>query len=174
MVTIISGTNRKNSHSLLLSRYFANELSSLGIDNQIYSLDQLPAGFINQDMYEEPSAEARQLAELLIKPSRILVFVIPEYNGGFPGILKTFIDGLSPSDFRDKKAVLIGLSSGRAGSLRGMDQFTNVLHYLRVHVHYSKPKLSGFNQLIDNQGNIINEEANRLIKHQAQIVKDWL
>jgi phage antirepressor YoqD-like protein len=55
-----------------------------------------------------------------------------------------------------------------------MDQFTNVLHYLKVHVHYAKPKLSSFSQLIDNDGNIVVEEANKLLKSQAQVVKDWL
>ena len=39
--------------------------------------------------------------------SEKFVFIVPEYNGSFPGVLKTFIDGLAfPDTFEQKKNVL--------------------------------------------------------------------
>jgi NAD(P)H-dependent FMN reductase len=100
------------------------------------------------------------------------VFIIPEYNGSFPGILKAFIDCVPPRFFHGKKAGLVGVSSGHAGSLRSMDQFTNVLNYLQVSVLHSKPKLSGIEKIIDSERELNDSETiNRLREHSALMLK---
>ncbi len=67
--------------------------------------------------------------EILI-PTQKFIFIIPEYNGTFPGVLKAMIDN---SDIKKawyhKKALLTGVSTGRAGNLRGMDHLSASLHY---------------------------------------------
>ena len=42
--------------------------------------------------------------------SQKFVIIVPEYNGSFPGVLKTFFDGLKfPSTFTDKNCALVGI-----------------------------------------------------------------
>src|SRR3546814_10980139 len=63
------------------------------------------------------------------------ILIIPEYNGSFPGILKIFVDACQfPDSFFNKKAALVGLSSGKYGNVRGVDHFTGVCHYVRLQV----------------------------------------
>lgn len=159
MITIVVGTNRKNSNSEIIAKHFSRLLNQREIDNQMLKLEDLPPRFIETDMYGERSEDFLEVAQKYIIDVDKFVFVIPEYNGGFPGILKTFVDALSPRWIHYKKAVLIGLSSGHAGSLRGMDQFTNVLNYLRVHVHYHKPKLSQIENALSSEGVLVNDRA---------------
>ena len=61
-------------------------------------------------------------------------------------------------DFNHKKAALVGVSSGHAGALRPLDQFTSVLHYLQVEVYSGKPKLSSIEALLDDD-KLNDEEA---------------
>ena len=53
---------------------------------------------------EAPAFEPIQ--EIVTKTDKF-IFVIPEYNGSFPGVLKVFIDACSfPESFYEKKAAL--------------------------------------------------------------------
>jgi NAD(P)H-dependent FMN reductase len=64
-----------------------------------------------------------------------LVFVIPEYNGSFPGVLKVFIDGLDRAKaLTDKKSVLVGISAGDQGAGLALSHFTDILNYCGTHV----------------------------------------
>lgn len=100
-----------------------------------------------------------------------LIFVVPEYNGGFPGILKAFIDACPSNVFYGKKAGLIGLSAGRSGSLRAMDQLTNVLNYLQVNVYFAKPKLSGIDDLVKSEELVDTESLDILKKHASGFIE---
>ena len=57
-----------------------------------------------------------------------------------------------------KKALLTGVSTGRAGNLRGMEHLTGILHYLRVVVHPNKLPISVVDKLFD-ESNIIVDKA---------------
>lgn len=59
-----------------------------------------------------------------------LIFVVPEYNGSFPGILKLFIDHLPfPAALKDKHVALVGEASGYFGGLRAVEQLQMVMAY---------------------------------------------
>lgn len=158
MITIVVGTNRKSSNSAVLAGFVEELLRNKGESVQVLNLEDLPNDFIFSDAYGERTDVFMQIAQKFIIPVDKFIFVIPEYNGGFPGVLKAFVDCLEPKWLHHKKAGLIGLSSGRAGSLRAMDQFTNVLHYLKMHVHFKKPKLSGFERALSPQKKLQNSQ----------------
>jgi NAD(P)H-dependent FMN reductase len=96
--------------------------------------------------------------------------VIPEYNGSYPGVLKLFIDASPVKSFWNKHASIVGLSDGHAGNSRGQDHLTGVLHYLKMHVHYHKPKLSGITKAFDADGKLVNERYMTQLTELAEIV----
>lgn len=159
MITIVVGTNRKNSKSELLARVYERLLNDRGVQCQVFELNALPECIIKDDMYENRNPDLMELAEKYIRSVEKIIFVIPEYQGSFPGVLKLFMDSIPPDYFPGKKAGLIGLAAGRAGNLRGTDQFTGVLNYLKINVFYSKPKLSEVYRLFDQDGNIADEKT---------------
>lgn len=162
MICVVTGTNRPQSNSEVVSRQYCEILSEMGQEASQLDLISLPHDFVFSDMYGERTEAMQNIIDQYIVPAEKFVFVIPEYNGGFPGILKAFLDAVPPAQFHGKKAALIGLSSGKAGSLRGMDQFTNVLNYLRVNVYHAKPKLSSIEDIL----------VEGKFQHQPSI--DWL
>lgn len=151
MITIVVGTNRANSVSGQIAHYYQRLLNDRAIDNQIVDLVELPGDFVGTALYDNNGKnEAFNAIRERVQGSDKLVFVVPEYNGSFPGILKAFIDGLKyPEGIRDKKAALIGVSSGIQGGVFAMSHLTDIFNYLGMHVLALKPKLSGINTHFD-------------------------
>lgn len=147
--TIISGTNRTGSNTIRVARQYENMLKAKGINPQFISLENLDVNHRNEALIALEN-------EILI-PSTKFIFVTPEYNGSFPGVLKAMIDNTDIERvWWGKKALLTGVSTGRAGNLRGMEHLTGVLHYLKMNVHHNKLPISVVNKLL-NSGHTIED-----------------
>lgn len=154
MVTIIAGTNRINSNTLKLARYYQAQLKDKGLDTQLLSLTDLPADLLATDLYGKRSEAFKPILDL-INGSEKFLFVIPEYNGSFPGVLKLFIDACDfPQSFYEKKAALVGLSSGRYGNIRGVEHFNGVCGYLHLHVMPLRIHIANIRQELDVEGKL--------------------
>lgn len=144
MISIISGTNRNESVSFLVSQYYQELFQKKGIACQVLDLGALPADFIYSALYENTGKnKAFNIFQKAIEQSDKFVFVVPEYNGSFPGVLKAFIDGLKfPNSFTGKKCAMVGISSGVQGAGLALSHLTDIFNYLGMHVLPLKPKLS--------------------------------
>lgn len=107
-------------------------------------------------------------AEYLI-PATQFIFIMPEYNASFPGVLKLMLDN---SDIKKcwwyKKAALVGISDGRAGNLRGLEHMTAILHYMKVNVLYNKVLISRIKEEMDSEGKLLKEATGKLINQQIE------
>ncbi len=160
MYTIISATNRLGSHTENVARQYQNILKEKGIDAKIFSLKNLNVLEMNDEFSKAEN-------EFLI-PAQKFIFIMPEYNGSFPGVLKAMID---TSDVKKawwhKKALLVGISTGRAGNLRGMDQITGSLNHMKMIVHHNKLPISSIDKVMDENGTIINKNTLQAIDQQV-------
>ena len=168
MITIIAGKNRHQSNTLKLANYYHNALNQRGISSEIISLTDLPTDFIVSDLYGKRSEMFKPMQEKIAAASKFL-FVVPEYNGGFPGILKTFIDGCTfPDRFYGKKAALTGLSSGKYGNIRGIEHFTGICHYIHLHVMPLRLHIPAIDKEFDQHGNLFKEETLKFVNQQIE------
>jgi chromate reductase, NAD(P)H dehydrogenase (quinone) len=147
MYTIISGTNRHESNTLKIAGVYRQLLLEKGLDAYLLSLEGL-------NVLERNPVFTEIERELLI-PATKFIFISPEYNGSIPGVLKAMFD---ISDIQKvwwgKKALLTGVSTGRAGNLRGMEHLTGILNYMKVTVHHNKLPISIVDTLLDGEGHI--------------------
>jgi chromate reductase len=159
MYTIISGTNRIGSHTEKVAKEYQRILSKKNIEAKIFTL-------LDLDVLHRSPEFLKIESEILI-PTQKFIFIIPEYNGSYPGVLKTMIDN---SDIKKvwyfKKALLTGVATGRAGNLRGMDHLADTLHYLKMHVHYNKLPISLIDKMLDKKGRL-NEETSKVVNDQV-------
>lgn len=142
--TIVCGTNRKKALSLEIGKLYQQILESHGIISELLDLTQLPAQFIQTALYENAGKdpEFNAFREAMLNTDKF-IFILPEYNGSYPGVLKAFIDGLQyPDTFKNKKAALVALSSGGQGGALAMSHLTDILNYCGTHVLANKPKLT--------------------------------
>jgi NAD(P)H-dependent FMN reductase len=159
MYLIVSGTNRADSYTIKVARQYQQLMLQKGSDSALLSLEGL--NVLDRNPHYEKIER-----EMLI-PAEKFIFIAPEYNGSIPGVLKSLFD---ISDVRKawagKKALLTGVSTGRAGNLRGMEHLTGILHYLRVVVHPNKLPISIVDKLFDDTGHIADGPTLAAISNQ--------
>jgi len=163
MITVISGTNRPGSRTLLFASHFMGRLRALGEEAQLLDLAELELSFFVRDMYD-PKKMAAGLVDLqrqfVLDVDKLAIFV-PEYNGSYPGVLKLFIDGISvneyPRNFKGKHVALAGVASGRAGNLRGMDHLAASVSHMGAWVLPNKVPISNVESLIT--GDVLSDEG---------------
>ena len=164
MITVISSTDRTGANTHVVAAQIFDYLQQKTTETvRFLSLETLPNGLNGNDLYAKHSIDPKIAAledEFMIDAEKF-VFVIPEYNGSFPGILKLYIDACSIRDrnrvFKGKKAAVVGVASGRAGNLRGLEHFTGVLNYLSVTVLPNHLPISAVHTLIDKENKKIND-----------------
>jgi chromate reductase len=171
MIKIIVGTNRKNSLSHKIALMYQENLSTFGADSEILKLEDLPHDFVFSALYQNNGKnEAYNAFHQKVKEGTKFVFIVPEYNGSFPGILKAFIDGMTyPNSFRNKKCALVGISSGIGGGGIALSHLTDIFHYLGMHVLALKPKLAKIEEnMSDNL--LTNRLYMELLHSQAEML----
>ncbi len=168
MITIISGTNRPNSNTLKVAKYYQNRLAQKGLKTNLINLQDLPPNLIASDLYGKRSEEFEKLQEIVTQTTKFL-FVIPEYNGSFPGVLKVFIDACSfPESFYDKKACLVGISSGKYGNIRGIDHFNGVCGYLHLNVMPLRIHISNIKSELNEKDELFKEDTVKFTEEQME------
>jgi chromate reductase, NAD(P)H dehydrogenase (quinone) len=161
MITIISGTNRKNSNTLKVARQYQQVLETMEQKVHFVSLEAM--------LTLERTSYIEQLENDVLMPTTKFIFITPEYNGSIPGVLKLLID---ITDIKKvwwgKMALLTGVSTGRAGNLRGMDHLTTILQHVKMNVHYNKLPLSSVDKLLNGTDAIADKNTVAAIHQQLQ------
>lgn len=143
-IIIICGTNRNDSVSSQMAEVYKQMLDSRSCPNEIIDLSDLPNDFAFSALYDNAGRnEQFNHFRTLMADGKKFAFIVPEYNGSFPGVLKTFIDGLKfPDSFKGKKCALVGISSGVQGAGLALSHLTDIFHYCGMEVLSIKPKFS--------------------------------
>ena len=174
MITIISGTNRKNSGCLTFAMKYREILQRMTEQPvRVLALEEIPHDWCHPDMYNKggQSASLVRIQDEYMLPADKFVFLLPEYNGSFHGAVKLFIDACSvrkyEATFKGKKAALIGIATGRAGNLRGMDHLAGVLNHVGTIVMPNKLPISRIEDLVDSEGKITDKPTIAVLELHA-------
>ncbi len=168
MIALLIATNRPGSNSAKVAAHVAEIYAAKGTPLEVVDLQKLPSEIFAPTSYAEKPASFAPFQETLTKASGVLI-VTPEYNGGFPGVFKYFIDMLKfPETFAGKPFAFVGLSAGMGGAQRPVEQFTTLVNYLRGIVYPGSVYLPGVNGLLDEQGRIKAAEVVERIEKQAE------
>ncbi len=170
MVAIVSGTNRLNARTVQICRHYANHLlQAHGEPSEIIDLAELPPEFISGHLRghgtEQP--EFRQLVERMAQADRV-VWVFPEYNNSFPGVLKAFLDTFPfPNPLKGSVSAMVGISAGTNGGANAMSHWADILNYLGMVVVPQRVRIYAVNQHWQD-GGFTNPVFDELILQQAR------
>lgn len=173
MITIVSGTNRKNSVTKKIALHYQTVLQSKDIETDFIDLVDLPSDFTASALYEDQGkSDEFNVLQSQVSKAQKFVFVVPEYNGSFPGVLKAFLDGLKfPDSLKGKKCGMVGVSSGMQGSVMGMSHLTDIFNYLGMTVHANKPKLIRVETLLENDELTDASSIRRIEEHANAVIE---
>jgi NAD(P)H-dependent FMN reductase len=168
-VLLICGTNRNDSLSLPVTKVYEQILVNAGAETQMINLQDLPVDFAFTALYDNQGKnyQFNRFIEAVADHDKC-VFIVPEYNGSFPGILKTFIDGLPyPGAFRAKKCALVGLSSGGHNASLALSHLTDIFNFCGMNVLAYQPRLEHIEEFV-KEGTITNPKYLQRLERQAK------
>ena len=129
-IAVVVGSIRKDSYN----RRFAEALARLapaGVEFNFLRIDDLP--HYNQDHDNDNAPEVKRF-KAEVEAADGVLFVTPEYNRSFSGVLKNAIDHASrpwgQSVWAGKPAGVVGVSVGAIGTTLAQQHLRNVLAYL--------------------------------------------
>jgi NAD(P)H-dependent FMN reductase len=147
---VILGTPRRGRMSGHVARFVQGELAKRsGVTTELIDVREVPlpvdgAGTQIQD----PGFAAKMDA------ADGLVLVTPEYNHGFPGLLKHLLDTCLP-EYIHKPAAIVGVSAGPWGGTRVVESFLPVLRELGLVVTFTDLNIAHVRKVFDAEGRLL-------------------
>lgn len=172
LISVVSATSRHSSNTRIIADIYLSILKEKGHEAQLIDLADVPADFIGQGLYNSKSeSPAWKSMQQMVSSSDKFVFIIPEYNGSFPGILKVWVDGLQfPTSFKGKKGGLIGISDGTQGGALAMGHFADILNYLGMNTLALRPRFIQIGKHLQ-EGKLTNAEYYKFLEmHADQLI----
>lgn len=166
-IAVVCGTNRKGALSRLLATEVAETYRQNGATVDLIDMAELPTSALAATAYKEPAQEVTDLVGRFLK-SDGAVFIVPEYNGSYPGVLKLFVDMLPyPDGFDSRPCAYIGLAAGQFQGLRAVEHFQQVAGYRNAHTYPRRMFIGdSFTQFID--GKLKDDELTTRLEAQAE------
>jgi NAD(P)H-dependent FMN reductase len=131
-LVIVPGTNRVGSRSVKLAKLLVPEYTALGCEVDLLELALGPE-FLAPEAYKNPTPPVKALVDRFLAGDGA-VFVIPEYNGSYPGVLKLFVDMLPDKvSFDHRPCAYVGIADGAFQGLRAVEHFQGVAGYRHAH-----------------------------------------
>ena len=137
-------------------------------------MQDLPPEILQVDPYDVAVIPDRlkSIQDQWMIPAEKFIWISPEYNGSYPGVVKLFIDALSvrlyTETFAFKKCALIGITNGRSGNIRGMDHLASVLLHMKCVIYPHLLPISRINELKDERGNIVHGPTLQVLDDQLR------
>lgn len=165
-IVVVCGTNRDGALSRLLAQEVAESYRQRDQSVDLLDMNELPPEILHATAYKNQSESIKTIVDRFLK-SDGAVFVIPEYNGSYPGILKLFVDMLPfPQGFDSRPCAFIGLAAGQFKGLRAVEHFQQVAGYRNAHLFPRRLFIGdSYSQFVD--GKLNDDELTRRLQEQA-------
>lgn len=164
---IISGTDRPNANALRVSRYLKRQYEREGANVEILDLKDFPLSEVVGGPYGKKNKPVSDFLRPIMKADA-LVIVTPEYNGGYPGILKLMIDYLPfPEAFEKLPICFVGESAGAFGALRAVEQLQLVVGYRNAYLFPERVFINRVKENFDEQEGIKDDFQQNLLLNQV-------
>lgn len=172
-IHILSATDRPNSNAFKVASY-ADKFLSERVTTKLFTLMDFPLKDVVGGKYHYKPSSVKKFNEDFLDADGFL-FVIPEYNGGFPGILKLFYDYLPFPEALGKMPIcLIGEAAGAFGALRPVEQFSQLLIYRQAHIFPERIFIQRVNDSFDENEGLNSEKMQRLWEKQLRGFPDFV
>jgi NAD(P)H-dependent FMN reductase len=91
------------------------------------------------------------------------VFVVPEYNHGYPGIFKSVVD-LCLKEYIHKAVAFVGVSASNWGGTRVIEACVPMVRELGLSVTFSDLNFPKIQDKFDDEGNLLDEKYNKFVE----------
>ena len=168
-VPVILGTVRKGRASENVAKFVFGEVQKrAGVETELIDIRDLnfPVDDAGEQIKHAKFSETCQRADGLI-------VVVPEYNRGYPGMLKHVLDS-NLKEYIHKAVGICGVSAGGFGGVRVIENLLPVLRELGLVTIFWDGNFSGAQKLFGEDGKILDEATHvkRIDKFLGELI--WM
>lgn len=167
-IPVILGTTRKGRMSEHVAKFVTAEFAKReGVETQLIDIRDLPIPIddAGQNIRYPAFSEAAMRADAF-------VIVCPEYNHGYPGMLKHVLD-TNLKEYIHKAVGIVGVSAGPFGGTRAIQDLLPVLRELGLVTIFWDGNFSSVQSAFDESGNLLDQAyVRRLDKFMKELI--WM
>jgi NAD(P)H-dependent FMN reductase len=167
-IPIILGTARRGRQSENVARFvFEQTTKRAGVETELIDVCKLPMKLDDAgEQMKDPKFSAT------IERCDGLIIVTPEYNHGYPGLLKHALD-MNLEEYIHKAVGVCGVSAGAFGGARVIEGLLPVMRELGLVTIFWDVNFGNVERLFDEQGNLLDQAyVRRVDKFLNELI--WL
>lgn len=161
-IPVILGSTRRGRQSVKVARFVTERMRrNERIETELLDLAEYDFPIMEERLrfLEDPPPGLREFGEKVAR-SDSLVIVAPEYNNGYPGVLKNALDYLLP-EYRRKPVAIVTVSAGGFGGLYCLAQLRLVTLGMGAFPIPASLPVSRVQESFDDEGNPRDESYER-------------
>jgi NAD(P)H-dependent FMN reductase len=127
-IPIILGSTRRGRQSAKVAKFILDRLGKQpGVETELLDLADYNFPIMEERLRarDDPPPRLQEFSDKLARADAVVI-VTPEYNNGYPGVLKNALDYLVP-EYRRKAFGIVTVSAGGFGGLNAMQQLRQVV-----------------------------------------------
>ena len=157
-VPVILGTPRQGRFSEYVARFVLGEVAKReGVETELIDIREI--GFSTTDAGE--AIKDSRFSESVMRADALII-VAPEYNHGYPGMLKHVLDS-NLKEYIHKAVGICGVSAGPFGGTRVVENMLPVMRELGLVTIFWDGNFSSVQKAFDDSGALIDESYVRRI-----------
>ena len=165
-IPVILGTARQGRASEHVARFVLEEVARRdGVETELVDIREIPL-----PTHDAGEAIKDSKFSATVARADALVIVAPEYNHGYPGLLKHVLD-TNLKEYIHKAVGICGVSAGGFGGTRVVQNLLPVLRELGLVTIFWDGNFSGAQKLFDADGKLLDQAY---VKRIDQFLKELL
>jgi len=151
-IPLILGTARQERQSGHVARFvFEQTKKRAGVETELIDVRALPMRL------DDAGEQMKDLAfSSTIERCDGLILITPEYNHGYPGLLKHALD-MNLKEYIHKAVGICGVSAGPFGGARVIENLLPVMRELGLVTIFEDVNFGNVGKLFDEQGNLLDQ-----------------
>lgn len=167
-IPVILGTTRQGRMTEHAARFvYEQTRQRAGVETELIDIREL-----NLPTTDAGEAVKDERFSATVSRADALILVVPEYNHGYPGMLKHVLDS-NLSEYIHKAVGLCGVSAGSFGGTRVIENLVPVMRELGLVVTFWDGNFSNAHKIFDESGKLLDEAyVRRIDKFLGEII--WM
>ncbi len=160
-IPVILGSVRQGRNSEAPARFVLEKIKALGHTTQLVDFKEMPLPFFNSPLTPSqmkgkyPDSNVQKWSEIAYN-AEAFVIVTPEYNHGYPGVLKNALDWLY-WEFDHKPVGLVGVSDGLTAGARVIEQLRPIMENFSMFAVRETVMFARAQDVFDADGKLLDE-----------------
>jgi NAD(P)H-dependent FMN reductase len=155
---VMLGTPRQGRKSEFAGKFVVEQTKKrAGVETELIDVRTIPMRLDDAgEQMKDPQFSAT------IQRCDGLILVVPEYNHGYPGLLKHALD-MNLEEYIHKAVGICGVSAGVFGGTRVIEQLVQVVRELGLVVTFTDVNFGTIGKIFDEQGNLLDQNYIRRV-----------